>query len=610
MTIVGKGDQQWALKVTPQNKVSFFVFGDGDWHSAAAEIDPAWIGSPVRFTGSYDGVAVRLYADGVVVAERAAADITIASDSFPVTVGFNSQVPGRRFAGKVSEARLWNRALSADEIASGVFEGAVFEAIVDEAHVKAVAPSEERFFAYGGDLAPVGTYNDDNFCMNGIVDADRRLKPAMAVIRHVHQPLDVGSFDESTGAYTLINRYGFSNPADRMVGRWILTEDGAEIARGDLPSPDVDAGETASFVADITAAPRRAGLEYHVLFEWRLAADAPYADAGHLVAWDQFRLSMRDAADAGVASSVSADEREGVIVLASDSMTVSIGAASGLVESVVADGFEILDGPLRPNFWRAPVDNDRGAQADINLARWSNAGNSVAASSVRVESHADGDRVVVDATLESIGHPVRFVYALSDRDGLRVEMSMPAISHGAPKVLPRFGMRAELAGELRDLTWFGPGPEETYWDRATLPVGRYASTVNEEYFAYSEPQETGNHVSTRWLVLSGGGAAIAIWPDAAASSMASQTMSFSALPYSVEQLGRARHSYELKANGSTHLAIDLAQTGIGGDNSWGARPHPEFTLRANREHRFVFHVASVGGVDDVVSRRVGDGEAR
>jgi beta-galactosidase len=184
-------------------------------------------------------------------------------------------------------------------------------------------------------------------------------------------------------------------------------------------------------------------------------------------------------------------------------------------------------------------------------------------------------------------------------------MEMPPVTEGAPKVLPRFGMRATIVGEMDQIEWFGPGPEETYWDRATLPVGRYASSVTDQYFAYSEPQETGSHTSTRWLVLSGGGRSIAVWADADTCSVPDTPLSFSALPYSIEQLDRARHSYELEPDGSTHLSIDLAQTGVGGDNSWGARPRPEYTLRADRKHSFVFHLMPVDDVSAVIEHRSG-----
>ena len=109
----------------------------------------------------------------------------------------------------------------------------------------------------------------------------------------------------------------------------------------------------------------------------------------------------------------------------------------------------------------------------------------------------------------------------------------------------------------------------------------------------------------RWLVLSGEGTSLAIWPDAEACSVQGQPLSFSALPYSVDQLDRARHSHELEADGSTHLSLDVAQTGVGGDNSWGARPHPEFTLRGDREHRLVFFMKPVAGADAVVALRAG-----
>jgi beta-galactosidase len=408
MTIIGKGDQQWLLKTTPQGTIAFVIYGNGAWHGAAVDVDPSWIGSPTRFTGTYDGRAVRLYAAGQLVAEQEAPGVDIESTPYPVTIGDNSQVAGRRFGGSISEARLWNRALTAGEVESGAFEGVVFEAIMDEAHINAVEERDGLFFAYGGDLAPVGTYNDDNFCMNGIVDADRGLKPAMAAIRHVHQPIDVVAYEPSAGSYTVVNRYGFTNPAQNLVGQLILTEEGAEVARVDLASPDVDAGESAVFTTGLPRIARRAGLEYHVLFEWRLAQDTPYAEAGHLVAWDQFELpSPARSASAAAESVATAEQQNGRFVLTTDGMSVAIDENSGLVESIVIDGTETLDGPVRPSFWRAPVDNDRGAQADRNLARWSAAGDSFTPDRIVLDERANGHAVVVEGQIATIGHPLR-----------------------------------------------------------------------------------------------------------------------------------------------------------------------------------------------------------
>jgi beta-galactosidase len=167
--------------------------------------------------------------------------------------------------------------------------------------------------------------------------------------------------------------------------------------------------------------------------------------------------------------------------------------------------------------------------------------------------------------------------------------------------LPRLGMQMGLDSDLSRVTWFGRGPWENYWDRKTgSAVGLYESTIEGLWHPYVEPQENGNRTDVRWLTLTddeGRGVLIAGDP----------VVAFSAWPYTQANIEAATHPYDLKPASSTTLNIDMGQTGVGGDNSWGARPHREYTLWP-KAYEYRFHVmpyeARSGAVEEVRSQLV------
>jgi len=198
------------------------------------------------------------------------------------------------------------------------------------------------------------------------------------------------------------------------------------------------------------------------------------------------------------------------------------------------------------------------------------------------------------------GQPLAIVYTLDPSGRLGVAMTLPPVVDSMPNEIPRMGVRGEFAGTLGEVHWFGPGPDETYWDRLQLPLGRWSSSIADQFFGYSEPQETGGHAAARWMALTDdSGAGVMVMPDTERCSVAGQPLTFSALTYSIEQLEVARYPDELDADGRTHVTLDLAQTGVGGDNSWGAKTMPRYTLSGNAVHTFAFSIWPIGGMDDI-----------
>jgi beta-galactosidase len=154
--------------------------------------------------------------------------------------------------------------------------------------------------------------------------------------------------------------------------------------------------------------------------------------------------------------------------------------------------------------------------------------------------------------------------------------------------LPRFGMQATLATGLEQLAWYGPGPEETYADRRDRPVGLYRTTVTANYFRYSQPQETGNKVDVRWAAVTGA-------DGAGLLAIGQPRLSVNALHSAAAEIDQAGHHHQLPAHAETFLNLDLAQMGLGGDDSWGALPLPQYRLPAGSyTYRFVLQPIGPG----------------
>jgi beta-galactosidase len=138
--------------------------------------------------------------------------------------------------------------------------------------------------------------------------------------------------------------------------------------------------------------------------------------------------------------------------------------------------------------------------------------------------------------------------------------------------IPRFGMQLEIPGGFETVTWYGRGPHESYWDRKTgARVGVWSGTVDEQFVDYSEPQENGNKTDVRWMSLTDeAGAGLLV--------IGEPLVAFSAHHYTTEDLQTAKHSYEMGYREDITLSVDMQQTGVGGDDSWGARTHDEYTL--------------------------------
>ncbi len=453
----------------------------------------------------------------------------------------------------------------------------------------------KEFWAYGGDYGDKP--NDANFCMNGLVQADRKPNPHLTEVKKVYQYIKTTPVDLNEGKVRVRNKYAFI-PLDFVNGAWEVSEDGVVISRGKLPKLSIAPGEEQEVTLPLVRPSSRPGAEYFLTVRFSLAEDASWAPAGYEVAWDQMELPWQAPAapvvDVSRMPALRVDDTDlGVRVKGADFELV-VGKSTGALESFRVEGRELLERPLVPNFWRAITDNDNGNRAQDRLSVWREAGPERDVRDVSVERlDPHTARITVEEILPAGGSRYRNVLTVFGSGDVVVAASFEPGSK-LPE-LPRFGMQLGLSGDYRDVTWFGRGPQESYADRKTsAAVGLYSGPVERQYHVYGRPQETGNKTDVRWIALTdaNGRGLLAVGDP---------LINASTWPFTQEELERATHTYELTPQRTITLNLDYGQTGVGGDNSWGAKPHPQYTL-TSQPYSYSFRLSPLRGRQDAPAK--------
>ncbi|MBD3872871.1 MAG: DUF4981 domain-containing protein [Acidobacteria bacterium] len=435
---------------------------------------------------------------------------------------------------------------------------------------------DEFYFAFGGDFEPPGIYHDDNFLMNGLVSPDRVPHPGLLEVKKVYEYLTVEPVDLAKGEVKISNGYAFIS-LDGFEGHWEVRGDDEVIASGRLPVLDIAPSQSRVVTIPVPEIEPQPGVEYWLDFSFRLADDTMWVARGHEVAWEQFSLPVKTettALDETAMPPLEVVEDGDRITVSGEAFVAQFDPMTGTLSSLLSDGVQLIHAGPRPNFWRAPTDNDRGNDMPERCAPWKAAtsGWEITGSSVKrigpskVEVRFDGAFPDGIATNEV----VFTVYGSSD---IVVEHTLTPAEGELPE-LPRFGMQLTIPGGFERLTWYGRGPHESYWDRkAGARVGVYSGTVDEQFVDYSEPQENGNKTDVRWLALTNA-------DGSGLLAVGEPLIGFSAHHYTTEDLENAKHSYEMTYRKDITLNLDMQQTGVGGDDSWGARTHDEYTIWA------------------------------
>ena len=462
--------------------------------------------------------------------------------------------------------------------------------------LRAKTADGRSYLAYGGDFGPPEVPSDGNFCMNGLVSADRIPHPSLAEVKKVYQYVDIEPLDLSQGRIRVRNSYAFVN-LGFLEGIWRIQADGNIVEQGVLPELSLNPGESQDITIPMKQVDPLPGAEYRLDVSFRLRRATGWADRGFELAWEQFLLPWKAEVKelpAPTEGPIQVTDSTYVLSLQGDDFVAEFNKESGTLSSLLFNGTQLIRTGPRPNFWRAPIDNDIGNHMPDRLGIWKNAGWNWVLSEFNTKSLPSGAiQVQFAGGFRKVDASYSVVYTVH-RDGrIEVESHFTPGSSSLPD-LPRVGMQLTMPGEFQQFTWFGRGPQETYWDRKSgARFGVFSGSVDDQLVEYSRPQENGNKTDVRWVLLSnprGVGLLAVGRPE----------LNVSARNYRDEDLEGVRHYYMMTKRPFVTVNLDLQQMGVGGDNSWGALPHPEFRLPA-KEYSYSYTLIPVVGGPEVAS---------
>ncbi|UNL86915.1 glycoside hydrolase family 2 TIM barrel-domain containing protein [Priestia koreensis] len=419
------------------------------------------------------------------------------------------------------------------------------------------------YLAYGGDFGD--TPNDGTFCGNGLIFADGKVSPKLHEVKACHQSIKWSLVDLGSQRFQVENQYLFTNVKDYEL-KWTLTKDG-QIVQEDVLSIDVQPTQTGEAHIPYTVPSERG--EYVLTVSAHLKEDTSWAKRGHEVSFNQFVVA-KVAGDSSIEEGeMNASETDRDWTIEGPSFTAKVSKETGMLHSYKIEGVERLTQGLRPNFWRALTDNDRGNKLDERAGVWRD----VKATLTQLSVEQSKQKVIIHTMFTlATGLPsfCRVTYAFDPTGEVTVTQTVDAQA-GLPE-LPEVGMLFAMKEEFDQLSWYGKGPHENHWDRNKgAKIGIYEGVVSEQLTPYLRPQESGNKTDVRWMTVTnkeGRGLKISGLPLVEAN----------ALPYTPLELEAHDHHYKLPTSDKVVVRVNYKQMGVGGDDSWGAKTHPEFTL--------------------------------
>lgn len=436
--------------------------------------------------------------------------------------------------------------------------------------------NQQTFWAYGGDLGGFYLQNDDNGVADGLLSSDRTPDPGLYEVRKVYQNVIFTSKNIGGGNMHIENQFDFTN-LNQYAFKWELYLNGEKIKEAPFevnlaPHAQKDVNLKLPMFKSLP------GSEYYLVVKAFTKTATEMLPAGHEIASEQFKYAGDYFAGNKPAGTLKVTKDANKLTFESGSISGEFDLKQGRISRYMLAGKPVLRQFPEPYFWRAPTDNDFGNGMPQNMGIWRNAhSNRVVKSVTAGEQTADGVPVKVVYELTGIAVPYTIEYLIQNDGSVKVTSSIDMTGRDLPE-LPRFGMRMQLPGYYGNLAYYGRGPWENYSDRNTAAyVGIYKDKVENQYYkGYIRPQESGYKTDVRWLTLTGTeGKGIRV--------EGTQPISFSALNVSTEALDpglgkKQQHPTDIRFGNDVFLNIDLAQRGVGGDDSWGALPHKQYRL--------------------------------
>ncbi|MBR8536697.1 DUF4981 domain-containing protein [Carboxylicivirga sediminis] len=451
----------------------------------------------------------------------------------------------------------------------------------------------KKYWAFGGDLGAEKHAHDQNFCMNGIVNADRTPHPSLYEVKKVYQYIKIRPSDEFCTKVNVTNYYDFITLNNYKIN-WVVKANGTNVLSGEFYPRDIHPGETKSFDLGLKTIDKKPGYEYFVHFSVVSVNDQALIPAGFEQASEQIALTSQPAHNKTMADIISPkilvkqDTERATIT--SEDLTVVFDLKKGELTTYQYEGINYIKEGLTPNFWKAPNDNDLGYNMPQKYNEWRQAGKNKVVKKTNIQKGEKNSAIVIfEFDLPDVKSTLTTTYTIYGNGEIIVDYSFVKGKKELSRI-PRIGMMMVLAENYEYLEWYGRGPWENYPDRKTAAfIDHYKSTVTDQFFHYASPQETGYKTDTRWVTLTDKqGRGIMIKSD--------MHFGFSSLHFTPEDLSQnqrgSKHMSDMKPRKETVMNIDHKIMGVGGDDSWGAQPHKQYSIEPG-DYRYHFIIKPI-----------------
>ena len=442
-------------------------------------------------------------------------------------------------------------------------------------------------YCYGGDYNKYDP-SDNNFNCNGIIGPDRQMNPHAYEVAYQYQNIWAKMVNAETGEVSVHNENFFRDLSNYALA-WSLEEDGVETQNGTIADLDVPAQQTKNFTIPYDKSKIK-GKEVFLNIDFRLKEAEPLLTAGQVMAYAQLPVVTKQACSGDCGKMLAqghgkkkmklAAKKDNVVAVTTPNLIFKIDRSTGLISEYAYNGKSLLGegGTLKPNFWRAPTDNDMGAGLQKKFKAWKNPQMNLKNIEVKKDKKTNSVTILTSFDMPEVQGQMDITYVVFANTGaVKVTEDFKATEGAKVSDMFRFGMLMQMPYTMEKSNYYGRGPIENYSDRKDcMRIAIYNDDADNQYFPYIRPQESGTKSDIRW------------WKQTDATGLGLQVKSCtpfyaSAIHFDTEELDdgddkEQRHSFDLKKSKFTNLFLDSAHMGVGGENSWGAWPLEKYRV--------------------------------
>jgi len=458
------------------------------------------------------------------------------------------------------------------------------------------------YLAYGHDYHP-DLPTDGNFLNNGLVDPYRNPHPHLTEVKKVYEPVQFNYI--GNGIIEIQNKNFFADFSDKTLQLKLLVDGKEALLKKDVElniKPQTKLKITFSEIPEIFIPESEFILEVSLIQK----DENELIPKGHEIAWDQFIIQewQQSEPEYELENDLKIVSIDNNFIIRNDIVELKLDKKTGEITSWKHNGKIVTNQPIRPNFWRPPTDNDLGNGMDKWAKIWQEAtynNNANLSKTPYIDRNRDGYVFEVNYKLPNEIAEANILFNILSNGNLLIEYYFNPNKNELPNI-PRLGMYMTLNNTFTDVSWYGKGPEETYWDRKTgQKTGLYSGKIKDQFHRYSRPQETGNKTDVRWVEISS--------EDLKLKVLGTELLNTSVWPFNMREIDfnsndgaesasglvpvTTKHGADIEIGNTIQWNIDFIQMGVGGDTSWGRLVHPEYNIPSNKLYSYTFTIQPI-----------------